>query len=338
MEDQQSQTTKRKQDHLDLTSQAQISPDDRLKGLNYEPLFASHPLPGETSPCCFLGKQMKSPFWISSMTGGVGSAQKINQHLAQVAGEFGLGMGLGSIRSLLTSKTYFEDFNLRPILGSSVPFYANLGIAQIESSIRTKQLQKINDTVQELQTDGLIIHINVLQEWLQPEGDRLCCPPLETIQTFLEEAPYPVIAKEVGQGLGPQSLEALMKLPLAAIEFGAFGGTNFSRLELLRQSPSSFKQRFGDFARIGHSAEQMVQEVNRILQENPKAVNNFIISGGIKNVLHGYKLVKKCKGHSVIGRANSYLKAAQADYSELQNFVQNDLAEWAFANNFIHVE
>src|SRR5690606_18585640 len=118
------------------------------------------------------------------------------------------------------------DFDWRQTIGSELPFYANLGIAQIEVLLEERAIERVHALVERLGADGLIIHVNPLQEWFQPEGDRLRVSPLETIQRFLEIAPYPVIVKEVGQGMGPASLRALLTLPLAAVEFGAFGGTN----------------------------------------------------------------------------------------------------------------
>ena len=111
------------------------------------------------------------------MTGGTGQARTINRNLAQACGEFSLGMGLGSCRPLLKSDKYFEDFNLRPIIGDKAPFYANIGIAQLEELIREDALYRIIDLVDKLQACGLIIHVNPLQEWFQPEGDRFCEAP-----------------------------------------------------------------------------------------------------------------------------------------------------------------
>src|SRR5690606_7709496 len=110
--------------------------------------------------------------WISSMTGGTKEALQINRNLAQAANEFGLGFGLGSCRSLLTENTRFHEFDLRSMIGDELPFFANLGVAQVEELIAKKELNRLHDMVEKLRADGLIIHINPLQEWFQPEGDR----------------------------------------------------------------------------------------------------------------------------------------------------------------------
>ena len=167
------------------------------------------------------------------MTGGTKLAGTINRNLAMACNEFGMGMGLGSCRIIMEDDTYFEDFNMRAIIGDDLPLWANLGIAQIEELVGKKQEDKAAELVEKLRADGLIIHVNPMQEWFQPEGDILTCPPLDTIKRFLDSFSVPVIVKEVGQGMGPESLRELLQLPLQAIEFAAFGGTNFARVELL---------------------------------------------------------------------------------------------------------
>ena len=320
-----------------MAARSQVSGREKLEGLDYEPLFSSHPQ-DTPEPFSFLGKTMRAPFWISSMTGGTGPAGPINRTLARAAGEFGLGMGLGSVRPLLNDKKkYFKDFDLRPLLGQETPFFANLGIAQVEQLLNTRSLTKIHDLVEELQADGLIIHINVLQEWLQPEGDHIRRPPLESLTEFLDEAPYSVLVKEVGQGFGPRSLAALLKLPLAGIELSAFGGTNFSRLELDRHPSESIRGMRKSFAQIGHDAEEMINHINRMMQKPENQIDTFIISGGIQNVLHAWRLHRLCRGKSIIGRANAYLQRATQSYEELREFIQEEITQWAFAKNFINI-
>ena len=142
---------------------------------------------------------------------------------------------LGSCRPLLEDEALLPDFDLRPILGEGTPFYANLGTAQVEYLLERGEAHRITALVKRLRASGLIVHVNPLQEWVQPGGDRFHCPPIETIEKLLDETNLNIIVKEVGQGLGPKSLKALMALPLSAIDFGGLGGTNFSRVESLRR-------------------------------------------------------------------------------------------------------
>ena len=325
----------RKKDHIELAfaSQVDMRTDPRFY---YEPLLAAHPehLDGKL----FLGKMMRAPIWISSMTGGTELAGTINRNLAQACAEFGLGMGLGSCRMLLHSNEYFEDFNLRPIIGDELPFYANLGIAQIEQLLKEGAAEKAEELVHKLQADGLFIHVNPLQEWLQPEGDVIAHSPLETIEQFLELTNVKVIVKEVGQGMGPASLKALLQLPIAAIDFAAHGGTNFSKVELLRSTEDQ-QELYNEIAAQGHTAIEMVGMLNRLVEQLGDDVrcHEVLISGGIKSFLDGYYLMGKLNCNSVYGQGSAFLKHAQGDYSQLQAFVKDQIEGLKLAQAYLTI-
>lgn len=328
--------SQRKQDHIDLALSSQVQAmDDRFF---YEPMLSPHP--SGLKPISFFGKTMRAPIMVSSMTGGTGQAGPINKNLARACGEFGLGMGLGSCRQLLDSDEYFEDFNLRPIIGDDLPFLANLGIAQLEQLLADGRSERAVELVEKLRADGLFIHVNPLQEWLQPEGDRIAVAPLETIASFIDKHPeVSVVVKEVGQGMGRGSLEALMQLPLEAIEFAAHGGTNFSKLEMLRNKDESTEQ-FLEVVKIGHSASDMVDMVNSILEETPSTQINcdrFIISGGVRDFLDGYYLTHKLNATAVYGQASAFLKHAAISYESLQQFIRFQLKGLAMAQSFLRI-
>ena len=327
----------RKFDHINLAFESQLRAIKNDPRFNYEPLLSKSP-ENKKSPFPFLGKKLFAPIWVSSMTGGTEIAGEINRNLALVANKFGLGMGLGSCRKLLDSKQHWNDFNLRETIGDALPFYANIGIAQVEGLIRDNKLNKIEDLVEELKADGLIIHVNPAQEWFQPEGDVLQHVPIDTISELLSKMDLSIIVKEVGQGMGPQSLLKLMKLPLAAIEFGAFGGTNFSKLELLRRKDTLYNQ-FEPLTYIGHTAEEMVGFVNDIV-DNEKDIQckEVIISGGIRNFLDGYYLTQKCKIPAVYGQASALLQHARNGVEELELFVENQIKGLQFAASYLKIK
>jgi len=330
--------SERKKDHIEMAFQSQTGVEALDKRFYYEPILAAHPS-GNLKPVSFAGKTMNAPLWISSMTGGTGQAGQINRNLAKVCGAFGLGMGLGSTRSLLYSDEFFEDFNLRELMGDECPFFANLGIAQIEKLIHEKATDKIDELLYKLRADGLFVHVNPLQEWLQPEGDFISRPPLETIQQLLENARYKIIVKEVGQGMGIESLKALFQLPLTAIDFAAHGGTNFSKLELLR-SDAAQQAVYNNIASIGHSAEEMVLMTNSILNElKEKALcKDVIISGGIKTFLDGYYLIEKINTNAIYGQGSAFLKPAQESYEALHKHVQSQIDGLKLAYAFLKLK
>lgn len=306
------QLAERKGAHIELASNAQTSSLEVDSRFNYEPLFFTHAASGEKWPVKFLNFQLDYPVWISSMTGGTGNAQTINQNLARLCGKYKLGMGLGSCRSLLEGDERLGDFALRKFIGER-PLFANLGIAQVEELVQAGKHNAIHEMIKKIEASGLIIHLNPLQEWFQPEGDRYKVAPIETISKFMESVGYPVLIKEVGQGMGPKSLQRLLAMPIAGIEFGAFGGTNFSMLENLRRDGGEVKR---SFIKVGHTAAEMVEIINTL----PTGNKEFIISGGIKNVLDGYELLLKMKASSVIGMAHSFLGPALEGAEALENY------------------
>lgn len=329
----------RKRDHIELAFRSQVATGELDARFYYEPILSAHPQPHALKPVPFLGKELRSPIWVSSMTGGTELARRINHNLARVCRDFGMGMGLGSCRSLLYSDDRLEDFAIRPLMGNDLPFYANLGIAQLEKLIVANELYRVGDLIDKLQADGLIIHVNPLQEWLQPEGDHFLRSPLETIQTLLDHFPdMSLIVKEVGQGMGPESLRALLQLPLAAIDFAANGGTNFSKLELLR-SQADKQLVYGPLANVGHSAAEMVDLVNELVAElGPRRYcKQIIVSGGVRNFLDGYYLLGKLNLPGVYGQASGFLRYAREDYDLLHTYAEAQVKGLELAHAYLRI-
>lgn len=315
------QTSQRKKDHIDLAFLSQtIERDERFY---YEPFLNAHPDHNSIPEKTIAGKTLNLPLWVSSMTGGTELAGRINRNLAKACKEFGMGLGLGSCRIILKDKSYFDDFNVRPYMGSDVPLFANLGIAQIEEMLEAGQTDKISELIRSLDADGLIVHVNPLQEWLQPEGDKIAFKPIDTIKRLMDAIDTKFIVKEVGQGFGPASMKELLQLPLEAIEFGAHGGTNFSTLELFRQD-EMVKDQLTPLSTIGHSAVEMIGFANLIAVELGQALkcHNIIASGGIRNYLDGYHLIRSSNLNTVYAQASAFLKHATGEYSELKKYCE----------------
>ena len=331
------QMASRKKDHIELAFESQINQQDRDRFF-YEPMLSAHPEDSDVS-CEFLGKKLGAPIWVSSMTGGTAHARKINQNLARVCREFGLGFGLGSCRSLLLDNTYLEDFNVRSIIGDELPLYANLGVAQVEEILDNNQSELLDNLIDKLSADGLIIHVNPSQEWLQPEGDRFKYAPLETVKKVLDQVSIPIIIKEVGQGMGYYSLKELLKLPVQAIEFAAHGGTNFAMLELLRGDRQKLEE-FKLLVYLGHNAEQMVNWCNEIKMDlgNEVSCQEIIISGGIRSFLDGYYLINKLGFNCVYGQAAPFLKHAQKSFEDVKKFVEYQIAGLQYAQAFLRIK
>ena len=324
----------KKKAHIDLAlkSQTGIAMNDHR--FNYEPLMAGHPSE-VLKPFPFLGKTMQVPIWVSSMTGGTELAMVINRNLARACKEFGMGMGLGSCRVLLEENQHADHFFVKEIIGDEVPFYANLGIVQIEKALKTRSVDRILEMTERLQVDGLFIHVNPLQEFLQPEGEVLHRKPIEVIQEFMEKCQIRVVIKEVGQGMGPESLRQLLRLPLEGIEFAAFGGTNFAKLELHRDEPMR-RQMLEPLSLVGNNASEMLDFINRqVATQHGIKVKQLIISGGIKSFLDGYYFLRKSKLPAVYGQASAFLKYAREDYESLREFVEYQITGLKIAYSYL---
>jgi isopentenyl-diphosphate delta-isomerase len=331
---------KRKTDHIELAFQSQSSENDHR--FYYEPVLGGDIRTTLLPQLTIANKTLQAPIWVSSMTGGAEKAKLINQNLAKAVARYGLGMGLGSCRPVLEQKETAADFAVRKFIGDQ-PLFANLGIAQLEQLIAENQLSRVDEMIKQLESDGLIIHVNPLQEWFQPEGDRYIHPPIETIQRVLDQAKYPVMVKEVGQGMGPKSLKALLKLPLEALDYGAFGGTNFSLLENLRREDVR-KESWESATKIGHTAVEMTDWISG-WENEPIEVKNVLVSGGIKGFLDGFyhmeKLNSLTQKHQIgvgYAQAASFLKYALLGEEELFEYIESQLDGLRMAQTYLTIK
>ena len=325
----------RKKDHINLAFQSQTLEIENDNRFVYEPMLGT-PSKGEMPEFTFLNKQLKSPLWASSMTGGTALAKTINENIARVCHDFGMGMGLGSCRIILEDNEYFEDFNVRQYIGENLPLYANLGIAQVELLLKQKKTSVIVKLIEKLRADGLIIHVNPLQEWFQPEGNLYLQAPVDTIEQLLELVSFPIIVKEVGQGIGKESLRKLLQFPLQAIEFGAYGGTNFSLVEMYRNHPEMLEV-YKPVAFAGQTAKNMVNDINSLQKSIDIKCKELIVSGGIKNFLDGYYLTELSEMPAIYGQASTILKYAKESYESLYNFVDAQMKGFSLAKEFFRI-
>jgi isopentenyl-diphosphate delta-isomerase len=210
------------------------------------------------------------------------------------------------------------------------PFFANLGIAQIEKLVDNKQIKQVQELIKSIQADGLFVHINPLQEAFQPEGDYYTKKPIDTLKKLLDQVDFPVFVKEVGQGFGPKSLKALLNLNIKGIEIAAFGGTNFAKLELLRTNSDN------PLAYVGNTIDETI----KILNSNTKLLENknIIISGGIQNALDGYYYIKKLNTNSVYGQAFAFLKNATESFEKLEKYFVEQMQILNFAYSFLEIK
>src|SRR4051812_28063213 len=183
-----------------------------------------------------VGRELAAPLLISAMTGGVAEAAEINRRLMTAAAEHGIGLTLGSGRRLLEDpallRTYRPPDAARPRL-----LLANLGAAQVVDADGPARAERL---VELLDADGVSVHLNPLQEAVQPEGDVAFGGVLDGIARLVERlAPLPVMVKEVGFGLAGADVAHLRDAGVAAVDVAGAGGTNWALVEGRRDERSA---------------------------------------------------------------------------------------------------
>src|SRR4051794_388502 len=179
-----------------------------------------------------LGRPLRAPLLVSAMTGGIAEATAINDRLARAAAEHGVGMTLGSGRALLDDPTLLRTYVGPPSPPRPPLVLANLGAAQLAGADGPERAERLVDL---LRADGLSIHLNPIQEAVQPEGEPRFAGVLDGIAaTVTRLAPRPVVAKEVGFGLDPEDVALLRGAGVAAVDVAGAGGTNWALVEGVR--------------------------------------------------------------------------------------------------------
>ena len=166
---------------------------------------------------------------ISSMTGGFDLARKVNQNLASAAQQLGLAMGVGSQRVALEEPQVAESFQVRDV-APDILLLGNLGAVQLNYGYGIEQCRQ---AVRMIGADGLILHLNVLQEAVQPEGNRNFKGLTEKIAEVCAQLEVPVVAKEVGSGISADVALRLKRAGVRAIDVAGLGGTSWYGVEAL---------------------------------------------------------------------------------------------------------
>ena len=188
----------------------------------------------------FLNHNFNFPFLIDSMTGGTPAAQKINSRLAQAAEEFGIGMGVGSQRAGLLSSDLAKSFKVVRKNAPNAFIFSNIGGAQLSQGLDYKSIKKL---LKMIDADALAIHLNPLQELVQPEGEPNFSGILSRIKELSSDLDIPIIVKEVGSGISPSVARKLYRNKVNAINIAGMGGTSWAGIEQLRAKKFKNKQK-----------------------------------------------------------------------------------------------
>ncbi len=246
-----------------------------------------------------FGRKLSTPLLISSMTGGTELAEQINFRLAKAAQTHKIAMGLGSQRAAIENPEVARTFQVRAV-APDILLFANLGAIQLNYGY---DMEYCMQAVEMVEADALILHLNVLQEAVQPEGDTRWANLLNEIEAVCRRLPVPVIAKEVGWGFSEQAARQLADAGVAAIDVAGSGGTSWSEVEYHR-APTAFHARVARaFADWGIPTAETLQ----LVQRGAPGLAVFA-SGGLRDGID----IAKCiaLGAALGGMAGPFLKAA----------------------------
>ncbi len=247
----------------------------------------------------WFGKTLAAPLLISSMTGGTEAAREINRTLAAAAQSAGIAMGLGSQRAAIENPELARTFQVRDV-APDLLLFANLGAVQLNYGYGVDQCRRAVDM---LGADALILHLNAVQEAVQPEGDSNFSGLLKKIEAVCRVLPVPVIGKEVGWGMSEQAARQLASAGVAAIDVAGAGGTSWSQVEMHRAKTESQKRVAAAFIDWGIPTADAIQNVRRAAPSLPIAA-----SGGLRDGVDAAKCI--ALGASLCGLASPFLKAA----------------------------
>jgi len=249
-----------------------------------------------------FGKRLNAPLLISCMTGGTEQARLINQNLAIAAQEAGVPMGVGSTRAAVVQPSLADTFQVRDI-APDILLFANIGAVQFNYGFDVDQCRR---AVSLTGADALVLHLNPLQEVLQPEGDvnwAGLLSKIERVARALQSEGIPVVAKEVGWGISPRAARDLANAGVSAIDVAGAGGTSWSQVEMFRARTDIQRRIAEAFVDWGIPTADSI----RYVREAAPGMTIFA-SGGLKSGVDGAKCL--ALGATLFGMARPFLRAA----------------------------
>src|SRR5919107_343808 len=267
----------------------------------------------------FLGRSFSAPLIIDSMIGGTDEAFVINKRLGLIAERYGIGMGLGSQRAGLKSDKLVESYSIARTVAPNAFLIANIGGAQLSDGLSISDILKI---IKMIDANALAIHLNPLQELIQPEGEPRFKGILQKISNLVNEVEIPIIVKEVGSGISADVAMRLENSGINSINVAGAGGTSWAGIEKIRadQHNEYIKSQLGELF-----WDWGIPTALSILLVSDSVKIPVIASGGLRNGLE----IAKCLilGANICAMAFPFLKQASKSEEELEKFTQLILSE-----------
>jgi isopentenyl-diphosphate delta-isomerase len=318
--------TDRKAEHITISTAQQVEPaisaswDDVALVHNCLPEIDLRELDLSVE---FLGRKLSAPLVISSMTGGHELARSINSVLAQAAERFGLAMGVGSQRAYLRDRSLARTYDVVRESAPQAVIIANVGAPQLipQGDTPALSVEQVREVILLVRADALAIHLNYLQEMIQPEGDTRARGALAAIRRAVREVGVPIIAKETGAGIAPAQAAQLRDAGVAALDVGGLGGTSFAIVEAQRARLRDRQAK----AELGELFAAWGIPTMAAIPLACKAGLPVIGSGGIRSGLDAARAL--ALGATLAGVARPLLVAAQQGIDATAEWIERFLDE-----------
>ncbi len=305
-------TSSRKKQHIDIVLKKDVSFRRKTAGFDRWD-FLHNALPelnfSDIDPSTtFLGMPVALPSMISSMTGGYAEAIRINRQLAEVCARKKIGMGVGSQRQALEDSRYRASYSIVREIAKECPIFGNIGAAEVATLHDASQVMKLIDLIQ---ANGCAVHLNPLQEFLQPEGNTRFQGVLAGIEMLAKSIPVPLIVKEIGAGISAGVARRLIDAGVSLIDVAGAGGTSWAGVEILRRKTQrdkrvadneSLSNAFWDW---GIPTAEALSALRTVKKDFPAV--KFIASGGIASGIDAAKAI--ALGADYVSAARPVLKA-----------------------------
>ena len=276
----------RKDQHIEICNNLDVESSDKFTGfslVNFIPeAWPNLDFDSVDTNVEFLSRTFSHPMLITGMTGGVNKGEKINRNLALMAQRYNIPMGVGSQRIAIENPKYNDIFNVKKF-AKDIFLIGNIGFAQLRKKNALEICQKAVDMID---ADALAIHINVIQEAVQEEGDREFSGSLEQLSHICQNLSRPVIVKEVGCGISQKTAQALIDAGVSAIDVGGRGGTSWGYIEGLRSTSETTKNLADSFRNWGIPTAYSLAALNEMKADFPVTA-----TGGIRDGLMVAKAV-----------------------------------------------
>ena len=284
-------TVSRKQSHVELVIRENVEHQTTHTGFdalrfvhNALPEISYSQIDASTQ---FLGKHLNYPLLISSMTGGYAKALEINQELAVIAAEFHLAMGVGSARQAMETDEHHETYRVVRREYPEGLLFTNVGASEVVQLGAQRKIKKLSRIIELIQADALIVHLNPLQELMQPEGNTDFRGVLFGIELCVKELRLPIIVKEVGAGISGDVAKRLLEVGVRAIDVAGAGGTSWAGVEILRHKKKD-RAALEPFWDWGIPTVDALVEVAKLKE---KITFGLIASGGITDGIDAAKCI-----------------------------------------------